>query len=344
MPDRNRFRYRLRLGITAALTDNLDFGLRLGSGEVNGDPISLNQSMQDNGSRKPIGLDLAYLRWSPINRGDLSVSLSGGKIENPFVLSELVFDPDYTPEGAAQQFVYNLNGNHALKLNVGEFVLDELSASSLDPYLLGVQLRWEGVLSKRIGATLGLTGLGILGRQGLKTGNVPDVSQGNTRLADGNLVYNYTPVVGDAALTYTFESFPMYAGPFPVRVGAEFAHNPGAPSQNRGWDAMLAFGKAGKRRTWELAYKYKVLEGDFWFEELVDSDFGAYYKSTPVGGRGSGYQAGTNTRGHVMKASYSPYDALTLSATYYLAEAVKPFPAHSGSTIGRLQVDAVLKF
>lgn len=73
--DRNRWRYRLRLGVAANLIENLEVGVRLGSGDLDNasgltsgsDPISNNQSLQNNASKKGIFLDLAYARWAAIN-------------------------------------------------------------------------------------------------------------------------------------------------------------------------------------------------------------------------------------------------------------------------------------
>ena len=62
------------------------------------------------------------------------------------------------------------------------------------------------------------------------------------------------------------------------------------------------------------------------------------------GGGGTGYGAGTNLRGHYMRAAYSPYDSLTLAVTYYLFDLLdKPAGALSSKT-GRIQVDAAWKF
>jgi hypothetical protein len=105
----------------------------------------------------------------------------------------------------------------------------------------------------------------------------------------------------------------------------------------------VQFGKAGKKKTYELAYTYKVLGADAWYEEVVDSDFGAFYQTAPPGGS-AGYGAGTNTKGHIVKLSYSPFDSLTLSAKWFRTELVNESPAGSDPMMNRVQVDAVLKF
>ncbi len=369
--DRNRWRYRLRFGAVANLTDQIEVGLRLGSGDIDNassfvsgtDPISNNQSFQNNASKKGIFLDLAYGKWSPIRTPELSGVFIGGKMENPFTLSDMLFDSDYTPEGLAQQFGYTLSEQHTLRLNMGEFVLDELGGDSDDPYLFGGQLRLESVWNPKVSTSAGIGFLMIANEDLLTSSAVPDINAGNLRNTrvtvnpDGSRTValtspreRYETLVVDAALTYTLESFPFHAGPFPIRVFGDYLRNLASNGQNQGYQAGIAFGKSGKRRTWELTYRYKVLEGDAWWEELTDSDFGAYYANSPAPtldqARSSraGYWAGTNVRGHVLKAAYSPLDPLTFSVTWFATDLIEEYRPDTDSQMNRIQVDAVLKF
>ncbi|MEO6184473.1 MAG: putative porin, partial [Verrucomicrobiota bacterium] len=298
--DRHRFRYRLRFGATAMLQDNLEVGLRLISG--NGDPISGNATLEDNGSKKFIGIDLAYAKWSPINTPDWSAAIIGGKMENPFVFSDMIFDPDYTPEGLGEQISYTFNQKHAAKLNLGQFILDEASKSSSDPFLLGAQLRFDSTWSPKWQTSFGISALMIGGTENLVTANVPDINKGNTRVnvnagttnkaSFGPLANKFNPIVVDGALIYSLEKFPMYSGAFPIRLAADYANNPAARDNNQAFSAGVTFGKSGKRGTWDLTYRYKYLESDYWFEELAESDAGAFYKTgIPQSGGGTGYGA-----------------------------------------------------
>lgn len=361
--DRQRFRYRLRFGVTATLADSFEAGFRLTSSDAatggsGGDPISGNTTFQDNGSKKFVYLDLAYAKWTPVRTSAWQVSTTIGKMENPFAFSDMVFDADYTPEGAALQLAYTINDQHSLKLNGGAFVLDELGAQSEDPYLYGGQVRLESTWSKRWSSSLGVGWLAIENEQalagtvGATVNPVPDQNRGNTRGPSANtsvgalanaLVYDFHPVIADASVTYTLDDFWHYNAPFPIKLGGEFMHNPNAGTENTAWAAGITLGKAGKKGLWELSYRYKYIEADAWYEELVDSDFGAYYQAAPVGGS-AGYGAGTNVKGHVVKASYSPFNALTLNATVFFTDLINqsPIPSESGTT--RIQMDAVLKF
>ncbi len=353
--DRNRFRYRVRLGATATLQDDFEIGLRLSSGDpvggfsVNsGNPVSGNTTLQDNASRKFIYVDLAYAKWAPIHSPEWSGSATFGKMENPFVFSHIVLDPDYNPEGLAAQLAYNINAEHSLKINAGAFVLDELAASSNDPFLGVAQLRFDSTWNKQIATSLGVSALAIKNKQNLNNGNVPNVNRGNTRDLSGAPVRNFNPIVGDASLTYTLESFPAYTGAFPIKAGGDFLYNGGAESKNKAFSAGVTFGKAGKKGLWEISYQYRYLGADSWYEELPDDDFGGFYvQQQPNAGfaaPGAGYGGGTNLRGHVIKASYSPYDSMAFSITYYNAKLIDPDPTGSRTSIGHLLVDVMWKF
>lgn len=362
--DRNRYRYRLRAGVTATLKDSFEVGFRLTSADPKtvgsdrvGDPISGNSTIQDGSSKKFVYIDLAYGKWTPIKSGPWLVSATFGKMENPLVVSDIVFDPDYTPEGLAFQASYDIvdkpekNRKHSIKASGGFFALDEFNQGANrgnDPYFLAGQVRLESMWSKKVHTSVGFTALSLYGHSALLTANVPDSTSGNTRGAGGLLVNNYTPLIGDASFTYTLDSFPLYPGPFPIKLAGDYIHNPSAPINNSGYSLGITFGKAGKKGTWELSYRYKRLEQDANYEEFVDSDTGAFYQAAVAArGAGAGYNAGTNLKGHVVRASYSPSDAFTLSASYYLYDLINPavvggLKTESGT--GRLQVDAMWKF
>lgn len=361
--DRQRFRYRMRFGVTATLADSFEAGFRLTSSEAanggsGGDPISGNTTFQDNGSKKFIYLDLAYAKWTPLRSSDWLGSVTIGKMENPFVFSDLVFDGDYTPEGAAVQLAYNLSDAHTLKLNGAGFALDEISSQAEDAYLFGAQVRLDSTWSKHWSSSAGVAWLGIQNKEALAntvgtTANpVPDQNKGNTRTyagatdvgtIAGGLTYNFQPIVADAAVTYTLDEFWHYSAPFPIKAAVDYINNPNAGSDNEGWSAGFTFGKAGKKGLWEFSYRYKYLEADAWYEELVDSDFGAFYQTAPAGGS-AGYGSGTNVKGHVLKAAYSPYNALTVGATVFFTDLINRNPAASESSTTRVQLDASLKF
>jgi hypothetical protein len=351
--DRWRMRYRLRAGMVATFKDNLEMGFRLTSSEptgtggaFGGEPTSANTTFQNNGSKKFVYMDLAYGKWTPIKNDEWLVSGTIGKMENPFALSTMVFDDDYTPEGIGLNVAYNLSKEHTLRFNGGFFWLDEINQgdnATDDPVMVGGQTRWDAKWSSRIDSSIGLALLTISEEHSLSDAAVPNLAAGNTRV-DGVLVEDFTPAIVDAAVTYTFDSGPLYKGKFPIRLAATYLNNLDASEDDNGYEAGVTFGKAGKKGTWELAYRWKRLENDAWYEEVTDSDFGGFLG---VGGT-PGYTTGTGLKGHVLKASYSPYDALTLSVTYYLVEFIdEPLDdvgRRAESEMHRMQIDAVWRF
>jgi len=342
---RDRFRYRLRLAMTATLQDHFEIGLRLTSGDApsgfsTGNPLSGSTTFQDNGTRKGVFLDLAYAKWYALNGPEWSGNLTVGKMENPFAFTQVMFDPDYNPEGLSGQLAYRFNDHHSLKLIGGGFVLDELAADTSDPFLVGGQLLWDAKWSDRWTSSLGVAGLKITSQDQLTSAAVPDINRGNTRVGgNGAPVASFNPVVGDASVTYTLDSFPLYPTHFPIRLGGEYIYNPGADSKNSAVAAGLTLGKAGKKGLWELSYQYRYIEADSWFEELPDDDLNGFYASDGV------YRGGTNLRGHVGKVSYSPFDSLTFNVLYLYGESISnPNPGDSSSRASHILVDFVWKF
>jgi len=139
-------------------------------------------------------------------------------------------------------------------------------------------LRVDSTWNKKIATSLGVSALAIKSDQNLVNGNVPNVNRGNTRDAFGAPVSSFNPIVGDASLTYTLESFPAYTGTFPIKAGGDFMYNGGADSKNKAYSAGVTFGKAGKKGLWEISYQYRYLGADSWYEELPDDDFGGFYE------------------------------------------------------------------
>jgi len=362
--DRTRFRYRARFGVVATMFDGFEAGLRLSSsdpasgGPAGGDPISGNTTFQDNGSRKFIYVDLAYGKWTMLNNASVFSALSIGKIANPFVVSDMIFDGDYNPEGLAEQIAFHISDAHDLKLNLGAFMLDEIGADSDDPFMAGVQVRFDSKWSPKLITSVGAAMFGIANDEALDASaagvwTVPNQNGGNTRLplnpatgSLGQLAYNFNPIVVDASITYNLDKFFMYNALFPITLAGDGMYNPAAPNDagNKAFSAGITFGKAGKKGLWEIGYRYKYLGANSWWEEVVDSDFGAFYESGLPGGGASGYVAGTNVRGHIISAGYSPADAFTFNVKYFMTQLIRENPPGSDSDMGRLQVDANWKF
>ncbi len=354
VPDRNRYRYRVRFGPTIDLFDNWEVGITLTSSDPDatdvgklgqaGDPISQNASFKDNGGKKFVFFDKVFARWTPVKSADWLAVSTIGKMENPFHFpSTMLFDKDYTPEGFSQEFMHRFNKEQSVKLTLGGFALDEIPASNNDPVLLAAQLRWDAKWNDRLSTTLGVAGLSIMGTKNLTTGNVPDIGQGNTRNAAGVLQGRFNDFYVDGGVTWKASDIPFYQGQFPITVSGDYLHNVTQTRDNIGYSAGLQLGKAGKKGQWEVNYRWTDLQANAWYEELAESDFGAFYAAAPTGGV-AGYRSGTNVRGHWVKGTYAFNDAINFSVAYFLTELSHPSPGASDSAAGRLFVEAVWKF
>ena len=372
---RTRFRYRARLGFTAVLKENLEVGLRLASGDVDNaasitsgaNPLSLNQTLQNNASKKGVFMDLAYLKWSPWITPALSSAFTFGKMPNPGTFTPMIYDVNYTPEGGALQLSCHLGSQHTLSLASGAFVLDEIASSSSDPFMLNNQVALKSTWSKTFNTSCSAASLWIRHVGELSNSSVPNWNGGNTRvIPPGSLPaaaypkYNFNPVVLDGSATYNLAQFPLYPGCFPITVGGEYMVNPGAPAQdwingvhtatgNFAYNLGVAFGKASQQGTWEINYTWRYLGANSWYEEMTGNDFGAYNQySQPGSDLKPGYTTGTNVKGHIVRLSYAPFNMLVLNATYFLTHVINEQLVNATTTwdsqMNRIQLDAVVKF
>src|SRR5690349_13367943 len=103
--DRVPGRIRARFNATAKLGQQFRTGFTLASGDIN-DPTSTNQSLTGFYSRKAVALDQAFVEFTP--RQFKALTLTGGKFRYPWYNTELTWDKDLNPEGAAQTLAFNL--------------------------------------------------------------------------------------------------------------------------------------------------------------------------------------------------------------------------------------------
>lgn len=152
--DRNRFRFRARLGLDADLFDGFTAGLRIATGE-NNSPISTNQTFGASGgnfSKYAVWLDRAFIHYQPIPQ----LGAWAGRFDNPFWrptdlvwYDELGFDgfaltaerdnPDFAPFVVAGGFpIFNTDPNATI--NTADLSIPApLPSPSEDKWLFGVQ-------------------------------------------------------------------------------------------------------------------------------------------------------------------------------------------------------------
>ncbi|MGO9589881.1 MAG: putative porin [Candidatus Acidiferrales bacterium] len=160
--DQNRERFRLRLNLTAKLNDDFGGGFSLASGDIN-DPTSTNQTVTGFYTRKAIAIDKAYVDYTPHYFHNLT--LIGGKFGYPWYNTELTWDKDLNPEGAAETLAFNTSTPVLKKIALVGFELpfaqvagvSTTNQSSVESVVYGGQLQttWQVAKWLKFGAFTG---------------------------------------------------------------------------------------------------------------------------------------------------------------------------------------------
>jgi len=104
--ERARARVRVRFNAMADLGSQFRTGISLASGDVN-DPTTTNQTLTGFYTRKAVALDQAFVEFRPTQFKPLT--LVGGKFRYPWYNTELTWDKDLNPEGAAETLGFSFN-------------------------------------------------------------------------------------------------------------------------------------------------------------------------------------------------------------------------------------------
>ncbi|NBK41697.1 hypothetical protein EON09_24585 [Pseudomonas soli] len=138
-------RLRARFGLKAQLADNWVAGIRVATGS-NNNPVSTTQNLGGGFGKKDIWLDQGYVTWTPSEQ----LTLTGGRIANPFMSTDILYSHDLNFDGVAAIFDQPLNRDLSLFGTVGAFPVqysdDSASSNGLDKedsdnkWLYGAQL------------------------------------------------------------------------------------------------------------------------------------------------------------------------------------------------------------
>ena len=104
--ERARARVRARFNAITTLGEQFRAGITLATGDIN-DPTSTNQNLTGFYTRKAVALDQAFVEFTP--KAFKPLTLTGGKFRYPWYNTELTWDKDLNPEGAAETLAFNLN-------------------------------------------------------------------------------------------------------------------------------------------------------------------------------------------------------------------------------------------
>jgi|CXWL01.1.fsa_nt_gi hypothetical protein len=142
----NYLRVQARLGMKAKVSDYSFVAFRLSTGTTT-NPVSNNQTLGTGFNKASMAFDRAYFQSSPY--GWLTVS--GGKMPNPWLGSDLVWDSDVNFEGVAAQLKQIPTGQWSSYLTAGAFPFQNIQRSDSvlahSKWLYGAQLgtKWTAM-------------------------------------------------------------------------------------------------------------------------------------------------------------------------------------------------------
>lgn len=361
--DRHRVRARFRLGLKAKVNDQFDVGARLVTGN-SADPVSTNQTLGNYGQKWQSSFDLGYLRYTSIEK---QLSLVGGRFENPFFGSDLVWDSDLTFEGVAASYWWLRSNDLSDEfrsfdpfVTVGAFPIAEVDRSSQDKWLYGAQAgfqyefssqsklttalayyAYDNIVGKR--NTLGSTDLNYTAPGYLQKGNTlflisnPSADQDAATALFG-LASDYK--LADFYIEYDVANF----APVHVIVAGDYVKNMGyddkavasrlsgdMEAKTDGYQIRFTVGwpQVTKARDWQVSLIYRYLERDAVLDAFTDSDF---------------HGGGTDAQGYVLKFDYGLFDNVSATLRWLSSNEIDgSYPQLNpvGSGTGKLGIDTL---
>jgi Putative porin len=337
---------RLRLGFDAQLDSGWSVGSRLTTGTLV-NPDSTNQVLGQYGGRYQTNIDLAYLKWvggNPVSSRQL-LTLEGGKMPNPFLSSELVWDTDVTFEGVAGSYRLGVGGDaatpHYLVATLGAFPVQDVALNpSLDKWMYAGQLAMD--FHSQAGSRLQFGAAyyffnHIVGRQNTyeptETGGQPLDFTAPPYLQKGNTVFDIrntsdntqnlfalasefheleAMVEADYVFTPAYRlgfyfDFVKNLGYNEASVSARFGAD--VPARVKGYQSELSFGSNLMNHTgaWRAFTGYRYLQRDAVLDAFTDQDY-------HLGGTDAkGYYIGSDinfTRRTWVRLRYMAFDAI----------------------------------
>jgi hypothetical protein len=313
---RNRGVVRFRAGVTKKFTELLDFGARLVTGSRD-DPNSTDITLGDFGDGLEVSLDRAYL-----NLIYKDVFLTGGKFENPFLRTELVWDGDVNPQGAGVSYAFSGLGDITPKLTGIYYIVDEQTINP-DSFMWGGQALlqidpasdWNFMFS---GAFYDYT------IKSLRNADAGD-TRSNRITPDGTAYVSDFDLLDAIAIV----NYRGLGERYPIRFVGDFVKNLGAEDENQGIMLDLYIGGASKKDDRLFRYGYARAETD-----AVLAAFSNDNTTLP-----------TNYVQHTLTFDYVVHQNMLLNATWYYYRRLKVEPENDlNPWISRLRLNAMVRF
>lgn len=286
--DRTSTQLRARIGATYAISNRLRIGGRLVTGDSD-DPNSTDVQLSNWDDDLGVALDLAYAQLDFD-----ALTLYGGKIPQPFARTDLVWDSDVNPQGAAAVYRKPLAGGGALRANGLYFTIDEQVAGP-ESNMAGLQFGFDS--ANRGGWKYELSG----GYYRYDLDSLAGADSGdwrsNRRDAAGNFVSDFELLDLIGALTWQGRN-----ERWPLRIVGDYVRNLGAvDDQDSGYGVDISLGRASKPGDWRFTYGYAQTDVDAVMAAFSHDNIGI----------------ATNYDLHALTVDYTPLPKTVISAIWY---------------------------
>jgi hypothetical protein len=260
LPDQSRRRFQMRPRLEAnwsrfALGVGGDFNYSSDDNQAPPRGSTTLALTRDNYDSRDARLDLAFARWDVVSW----LRLEGGRFEMPVGLTEMIWDRDLRPQGAALSIrPKDRTGTTRFLLTVlgarGSHVFDDddtdmLLGSAGINLTSGLQTRLELVASFVVWDKI----------ENIET----KIRRQNSRL-DGAFINDYRVLDLLARLSYD--------GPVPTQVVADYCRNTAVDANNRGIWLAVALGSLKTSRS-RLEYTYANVDKDATLAAYATDDF-----------------------------------------------------------------------
>jgi hypothetical protein len=342
--DRNRARLRARLGINAKVTPEISSIVRLATGTTT-DPVSTNQTLGQYANKSSFVLDRAYIK-AHSDETLPWLTVSAGRIPNPWFGTDLVWDDDVNFEGIALQMESRDQSSKAWRPfgTVGAFPLQEIERSNTvkadSKWLIGAQVGMEWVPSTETRAKVGLAYYDFQNVSGRANPALNDVQFNKTApefRQKGNSVFNIdndgSATTNLWALAADYQVLNVTGmvdlnlfNPVHVILTGDYVENIGYSQsktlartgtditpQTVGYMGRIAIGMPNMnlKNDWQISLAYRYLERDAVLDAFTDSDF---------------HLGGTNNKGYILGGQYSLGKNTWLTARWLSSNQITGLP------------------
>jgi hypothetical protein len=256
-------RLRMRVGLTGKVNDQIKTKVRIATSQ-GGTPLATNQTLTNNADKKALFVDIGVVDWTPREGQTLSL----GKMENPFRIlpaSQLMYDIDYTPEGAAYQGQFGGLFVKAAGFSIQERSQQANGTSEPDSWLMAGLAGYKGDISEKMGFTLAG---GYHNFTALKKNAALTPGFGGNTNAGARYVHDYQvgEVLGELRLKCDMGLISVY---FDALNNFYLEEDNQAYIVGTAWQTLDDKGKP----VWTLGYAYTSTQKDATVSALNNSDF-----------------------------------------------------------------------